>query len=471
MNGARMMSRRRLVRWAAVGLTVLGLAALAAGAWWRWGRAVEPPPGPSEAALAEADPEVAAAVRVARERVQHEPGSVAAWGLLGQVLLANGFPADADSCLARAEALEPDEPGWPYLRAHGSHLDREATFAAAGRAVAACQRAGKTEAALYLFLAELYVERGDRAQAEALCRRVLEREPGNARAHLDLGMMALADNDVKACLPHLLRATDSPTTRQAAYTQLAAAYQRQGDGAAAADYARRARQAPADEPGSDPYVDRLQEFVTGQQVQQKQVERLIAQGRLPEVVVLLRKKTADDPSDARSFVVLGTMLTKVGDLAGAEQAFRQAAALAPTAVDPTFSLAVALYKQGEQLQGAGDGAAAAEKFRAAADAARRATDLKPDHAQAHAFLGLALKQLGRRPEAIESLRAAVRCWPEDADGHLVLGETLAEDGQEAEAVTELQYACDLAGPDDPRPRQALERVRAARKPTSWLRGP
>ena len=51
----------------------------------------------------------------------------------------------------------------------------------------------------------------------------------------------------------------------------------------------------------------------------------------------------------------------------------------------------------------------------------------------------------------------------------MLGEALAEDGQQAEAITELQYACDLAGPDDPRPRQVLERVRAAGKPKSWLR--
>lgn len=468
MSGA-VATRRRLSRWVVVGLSVVVLGALAVCAWWWRSCAGETPPGPSEAALAAADPEVAAAVRAARARVQREPGSVEAWGMLGEVLLANGFSIDADPCLGRAEALAPDDPRWSYLRAYGSPLDREASFAAAGRAVAACQRAGRMEVAPYLFLAELYVERGDRKEAESLCRRVLEREPGNVRAHLDLGLIALTDNDLKACIPHLLLAAESPTTRKTAYTQLATAYQRQGDGAAAADYARRARQAPPDEGWTDPYLDRMQEFVTGRQVRQQEAERLMAQGRLKEAVALLRRMTIDDPSDAHSFVVLGATLTRTGDLTGAEQALRKAAALAPNSVDPAYYLAVTLYKQGERQQEAGDEAAAAEKFRLAADAARRAVEIKSDHAQAHAYLGLALKRLGRRKEAIESLRAAVRCWPEDADGHLALGEALAEDGRNAEAITQLVYACDLAPPDDPRYRQALDRVKAASKPTSWLR--
>ena len=255
--------RRRLGRWAALGLAVVGLAALASAAWWRWARAAEPTPGPTDAALAEADPEVAAAVRMAREHVLHEPRSVAAWGLLGQVLLANGFAADADACLARAEALDPDDPHWPYLRAYGCSPDSSVAFAAAGRAVAACQRTGKIEAGPYLILAELSVERGDREQPDVLCRHVLDREPGNPRAHLDRGLIALADNDPGAAIPHLLRAAESPATRRTAYTQLAAAYQRCGETTQAKDYARRARLAPPDQGWTDPYVERMQEFATG----------------------------------------------------------------------------------------------------------------------------------------------------------------------------------------------------------------
>ncbi|HEX5270969.1 MAG TPA: tetratricopeptide repeat protein, partial [Gemmataceae bacterium] len=458
--------RRRLRRGAALGHIVVGLAALAAAAWWRWGRA-EPVPGPSEAALAEADPEVAAAIRVARRQAMREPRSLEAWAVLGQVLLANGFGPEADACLARAEALAPDDPRWPYLRAYGTSPDPAAVFAAANRAVVACRRAGVVEPGPYLFLAELYIERGDREEADRLCRGVLEQDPGQPRAHLDMGQIALADDDAAAAIPHLRRAAESPALRRTAYGQLAAAYQRRGDAKAAADYARRSRLAPPDEGWSDPYVDRMQEFTTGRQVRVKRLERLRAQGRLKEALALVREFLAADPSDAHMLVGLGVVLLQAGDLAGAEQALRKAESLAPDSLDPTYHLAVVLYKQGERLEGAGDRDAAA-KFEAAADTARRVLAVKPDHAQAHGFLGLALKHLGRRKEAIESFRAAVRCWPEDPDGHLALGEALAEDGQTAEAVNELRYACELADPDDARPRQALERARASGRPKSWL---
>ena len=147
------------------------------------------------------------------------------------------------------------------------------------------------------------------------------------------------------------------------------------------------------------------------------------------------------------------LLVKHGEFAEAEQALRKRNPWTPRPWIPTFYLAMALFTEGERLQKAGDGRSAADKFQAAADAARRAVELKPDHALANAYLGLALKQLGRRSEALESLRAALRCRPESADLHQALGEALAEDGQQAEAVVQLQYACDLADPGDPRPRQ------------------
>ncbi|HEX5270971.1 MAG TPA: tetratricopeptide repeat protein, partial [Gemmataceae bacterium] len=374
---------------------------------------------------------------------------------------------EADACLARAEALAPDDPRWPYLRAYGARHDRDAAFAAAGRAVAVCRRTGKVEAGPYLFLAELCVERGDGEQARTLCRSVLDREPDNSRALLDLGLAALADNDPDGCVPPLLRAAEDLSLRRTACAALATAYQRGGDELAAADYARRARQAPPADPPTDEYVEAMQALMAGRQVKHRAVAKLEAQGRFNEAVALLRQLAADDPNDGYAFLRLGVLLNKAGDLAGAERALRRAVSLSPGAVEPQYFLAAALYYQGGRAEAAGD-SAAAEKYRAAADAARRATEIAPDHAQALTLLGLSLKKLGRRKEAIESLRAARNCRPEEPEVHLALGDALAEDGQRDEAIVELQSAIDLAGPDDPRPRQALERLRAAR-PKSWLR--
>jgi tetratricopeptide (TPR) repeat protein len=429
-----------------------------------YGGAAPKPPAPPEIALDGADPELAAAIHAARDKVLADPKSSTAWGTLGMVLLANDFFPQADACLARAAELNLAEPRWLYLRAWGLlRTDREAGAKILRQAADLCEHIGKYDSTPWLLLAEVYMEQDDREQVEALCRRVLEHEPDNPRAHCDLGMIELTHNDVEAGIPHLLRAAESPFTRHHAFTQLAAAYQRRGDDTSAAEYTQRAEKAPPDLPWRDPFLAPLGEMALGRQSRLKKAQQLESEERFPEEAALLRKMT-EDYRDDRSFVALGIVLTKMGQLDEAGRSFREAATLAPRTVNAYYYLCVVLYQQGEGLQKAGDPKAAAEKYQAAADAARRTTELKPDHALAHYYLGLALKQLGNRKAAIESLRTAVRCRPEMADLHLALGETLAEDGQKAEALVHLQQACDFAAPDDPRPRAALERVQTAQKP-------
>jgi tetratricopeptide (TPR) repeat protein len=444
--------RRRRLIFAVGGVAVV--VAAAAGVWW-WSRAA--PPRPPEIALAGADPDVASAVTEARGRVLREPQSADAWGTLGEVLLANGFYAEADVCLARAETLDAAEPRWPFLRAWNLlGRDRKAGLAALRRAVERTDRAPTADAEPYLLLAEVYMQQDDRDQAEALCRRALEREPDSARARLDLGMIAYNHDDMDGCLSPLLRAADNAAVRHVACTQLAAAYRRKGKEAEAADFDRKAQEAPTDVPWPEPYLAELQSKTVGRETRCRAVKQLESQRRWKEAADQLRVMTAADPSDQRAFSDLGSALMSMGQLGDAENAFRSAAALSPQAADPAYDLAVVLFTEGEQLRRAGD-ASAADKFRASADAARQAIALKADHAQAHLFLGLALQKLNQRPQAIESFHTAERCRPESANIHLALGEALAEDGRTDEAVLQLQRACDLA-PNDPRPREALERI-------------
>ncbi len=194
-------------------LTVIGglacLAALAVGSWAWLGRGG--PTGPPGIDLSRADPAVAAVVEAACAGVRRAPNSAAAWGGLGETLLANQFPLDADACLARAESLDRADPRWPYLRAWGLlPRDREAGTRVLKRAVESSERVSGGEVAPLLLLAELYMEQDDRDQVEALCRRALERDPDNGRAHFDLGMIALTHNDIEICVSHLLQAAKNP---------------------------------------------------------------------------------------------------------------------------------------------------------------------------------------------------------------------------------------------------------------------
>jgi Flp pilus assembly protein TadD len=163
-------------------------------------------------------------------------------------------------------------------------------------------------------------------------------------------------------------------------------------------------------------------------------------------------------------VALGKDLGKLGDDRGAEQALRAAIQLEPKNAKAHYYLGM-LFWVGARRHG--DPGAAPDstvnRFRAAAAAEREALRWKPDYAEAHMILGDSLRHDGQREPGLAELREAVTCGPELADTHYYLGEALAEDGREAEARVELEQAVKLAKPDDPRPRQALERLGAAGK--------
>ncbi len=69
-----------------------------------------------------------------------------------------------------------------------------------------------------------------------------------------------------------------------------------------------------------------------------------------------------------------------------------------------------------------------------------------------------MKQLGDPAAAVAPLRLGVACRPELFDLQLALGEVLLETGRVQDAETHLENARRL-DPNDPRPKQALQRLR------------
>jgi tetratricopeptide (TPR) repeat protein len=78
----------------------------------------------------------------------------------------------------------------------------------------------------------------------------------------------------------------------------------------------------------------------------------------------------------------------------------------------------------------------------------RSLALRPDYAEAHNNLGLALTQAGRPGEAMPHLAAAARLKPGMAEPHNNLGIALARSGRPEEALREFRHAAALA-PDVP----------------------
>jgi tetratricopeptide (TPR) repeat protein len=444
---------RRHGLWALLALA--GLLA-SAGLWWAWNRYAAP--ALPEIDLAGADPEVAALVRRAAAAVRREPRAARAWGRLGMALLANKFEDESVAPLARAEALDPADARWPYLR--GVALvgrDPDEALPCFRRAAARCG-AGERRAAARLRLAETLAANGHNEEAEAEFHEV---PPGPLAPCADygLGTLAAVRGDLTAARDHLNRCAQSPLTRQKAAARLAALARLLGE----AEAGGRA-ELPADPPWPDPFLAECLTLATGKASRLREVADLERQGQPDRALEVLRRVARDYP-DASSWLALGITLGRRGYYQESETALRKCLELEPRLVRAQYYLSLALFGQGEALkQQPGRQSDSAARFEQAAEWARRATELDPGHGEAHFQLGLTLACLGRRTEALAAFRRAVATRPELPDAHLWLGKALAEDGAREEAVRHLRDAVRYAAADDPRPRQALEQVLGRPKP-------
>jgi tetratricopeptide (TPR) repeat protein len=428
--------------------------------WYGWRRGTTP--APPDVSLEGVDPALARAIATARRQVIAEPRSAAAWGRLGKLLLAARYNEAAATCFGQAAGLDAADPHWPYLWADALlPQDPDAALPLLRRAVEWCDRTDPANSAPRLRLAETLLALGRLEEAEGPLRRVLESEPDNPRAHLDLGLLAYDREDLESSRTHLERCRESPWTRQKACSRLAAIHQRLGNSPKAAEYSRQAAAPPADRPWEDPYLREARRPAQVGAGRARVAEALEAAGRYAEAAAVLRDMMQESPEYGTA-IGLGKNLFLLEDYAGAEQALRHAVALAPDKAQAHYWLSKLYLVRGEKQR---PGASAEDLYRAAVQSARAAIARKPDHALAHLCLGLALKKLGRRAEAIDVLRAAVQYSPDSADLYLHLGESLAEDGRRSEARMQLERAVQLARPDDPRPGAALARLAAAEKKT------
>jgi cytochrome c-type biogenesis protein CcmH/NrfG len=425
--------------------------------WWRHGAAdrVEPPIINLEG---ENDPDLANVIDDARTKVLRQPRSAEAWGWLGKVLLANGHGDDSLVCFAQAERLDPSEPRWPYLRGVAQQAinpdDALPFFREAARRVS-----GEDEAAdvVRLRYAEALMRKGEAGQAGELLRGILQHDPDNARALLDLGILAGNANEPDEAREYLLRCAGSPITRQRAATRLSALYLQKGDPTTAERYRKSARQYPRDPDGPDPYAEEYKDLLIGRRARLLRAEGLIRSGALAEAVQLLQPMAAADDAEPEVYVKLGMALGMLGRYHDAEVVLRRDLALGHDQTQAHYFLCEAVFRQAEQ---SGDRAG----FEEAAKEARAALARKPDHADAHLCLGRALAKLDKPDEALAELGQAVRLSPESTDAQLHLGLALLAAGRKEDGLAHLEKAVELAGDGDHRPREALKKARGEQAP-------
>jgi tetratricopeptide (TPR) repeat protein len=134
-------------------------------------------------------------------------------------------------------------------------------------------------------------------------------------------------------------------------------------------------------------------------------------------------------SGAADLFALAFRHHQAGDLARAEQLYRQALQVGPAYADAWCFL-------GAACQGQGKVAEAEAHY-------RRAAGLAPDHPNAANCLGALLTGQGRLHEAAAYLQQALRLQPNSADAHFNLGVVLGQLGQLDEAATHYRGALRL----------------------------
>ena len=160
--------------------------------------------------------------------------------------------------------------------------------------------------------------------------------------------------------------------------------------------------------------------------------KLIAQGQRDEAVALLRNLIREDPHNADTRLLLGSVLMESGQRAESIAQLREAVQLLPESAEAHNAL-------GEAYNMFGDTAAARPEF-------ERAVELDPRHAQAQANLGAVLLQQNEPREAMPHLEQAIRLFgrkPEAAYPRYLRAKIHNDQGDAAKAASELEQAVEL----------------------------
>jgi tetratricopeptide (TPR) repeat protein len=437
------------------GLTVVILVFVLGGSvvlgWvaWRWYNAPHPPDIPMEGL----DADLATAIDNARRKIRKEPYSAPLWGELGAILRSAQFLPEAAACYAQAEQLDPPNPRWPYLQGEALRLiDCRAALSPLQRAAALGREIEPI--APRLRLAEVLLALGRYEEAEQQLRQALAADPDDPSIHYNLGVVAVARDDLPGALTHWEHSEHSRFTQQKTCGQLAALYDRLGRNAQADRYSRKADALPPDQNWIDPF--RAGKDPIGRPAQLQQVRHWERQGDYSAAVEQLTELIKERP-DYALYVALGNDLVKLGDFDRAEIALRQAIALVPDGFRAHHERSQLFWLRADRDRRNNPKQARTEYAESVASA-RRALERRPDSGMTWVVLGLSLRGLGKRDDALDAFGRAIVCNPELTEAHLYLGEILVEAGRKAEAQASLQRAVQLARPEDRRPREALEKL-------------
>jgi len=410
------------------------------------------------------EPPVSERIQALRQAVIGGKDSAEDWGRLAQAFHAHNLLEQAAACYAEAEAADPEDHRWPYLRAIAVQSSApglaEDLYA---RAAALAQ----SNAALYVRWARLLADQHRPDEATAKYREALALDAENPHAQLGLAELELAADHPQAARDLVEQVLAATPAFQQAWQFLAELHTAMGNPTLARRSLAQAKRYSQPLPLQDPLVSAMQAGAVDTGARLRQALRVLDLGRTSEAIELIQGIIDTEPGYAAAYAAMGDAQAAAGQWDRARWALERAMDLGAQPPSTYLRLAEVLERLNQSGRSqdvlnkgaaahpdhAGLALAAAESQWAAgrsgeaAGLYRRVLELEPEQAIAHHRLAQWMQANGQPEQAIQGWARALDLQPELAEARYALAEAQIAKGLHPEAVATLIEGLELDAAD------------------------
>jgi tetratricopeptide (TPR) repeat protein len=367
------------------------------------------------------DADVKGALLKARDQAVAQPKSAQASGNLGMVLEAHTLYQPAVPAYQRAVRLDPKDFAWRYYLA--LCLEKTGQLDEALASVSEGLRIRPDYAPAVLKRAELLLKLGRFPESAATIEPFLAKNPGSPLALYFLGRVKFAQQDYTAADNLYRRATDAWPTYGSAWFGLGETSKRLGRNAETErDYQLADTNKDHYPPSGDDLYLEMMKLATGIENRLIEAKKLMNKREFDRSSQIYKEVLQEHPDNPDCLVNLLYIAQYPNQATPAEveDLYQRARAASPQLAEVYMYHGTALAAQG--------------KYDAAVAELNKAIQLKPNNAEAHAWLADVREHQHRLGDAIEQYRIAITKQPDFRVARLELAKDLLYAGRSTEAI-------------------------------------
>jgi tetratricopeptide (TPR) repeat protein len=406
---------------------------LAALLEWSCAKSVGPVPAIPVDGL---DADVKNAIVKARDQAVAQPKSAQASGSLGMVLEAHTLYQPAVPVYQRAVRLDPKDFAWRYYLA--LCLEKTGQLDEALVSVSEGLRIRPDYAPAILKRAELLLKLGRFPESAAALEPFLAKNPGSPMALYFLGRVKFAQQDFAAADDLYRRATEAWPTYGSAWFGLGETSKRLGRNTETEkDYQLAETHKDHYPPSDDELLLEMTKLATGIENRLMEAKRLMNKrdfDRSSQIYKEVLKQHPDNPDCLVNLLYIAQYPNQATP-EEVEDLYQRARAASPQLVEVYMYHGTALAAEG--------------KFDVAVAELDKAIQLKPNNAEAHAWLADVRERQHRPADAIEQYRIAIAQQPDFRVARLELAKNLLYAGRSREAIPVLLPALKVEDQNTP----------------------